>query len=108
MQPILPPTYSFQSPAGEDIQNWLHFCVEVEELVLLDLSGDVDASFLGNVRLFGWTRLEIVGLDFDVDFWLLFVLGVLEEEVEIGLYLWVGSGFNVIWSHLLLVAAEIC
>jgi hypothetical protein len=56
--------------------------------------------------LFGFL-FELVSLDFNVDFLHFLELGVLEEEVQVGVDLWVGGGFYVVGSHLLLVFVEV-
>lgn len=60
----------------QNVQDGSHFLVEVEQLILLDLSRYVDACLLWHVWIFRWTRLELVCLDLDVHFRLLLALWI--------------------------------
>ncbi len=60
----------------QNVQDGSHFLVEVEKLILLDLSRYVDACLLWYVWLFRRTRLELVCLDLDVHFLFLLALWI--------------------------------
>lgn len=97
----------FEGLRGENSQDGLYFLVEVEQLVLLYLSGSVDACLFGLVGRSGGTFLELVSLYLDGDLRRRLCVGIFEEEVQVGLYFGVWRGFDVVGSHLLLVFAEI-
>lgn len=92
---------------GEDSQNRLYLLVKAEEFVLFDLSGRVDACFLWLVGRRSGSFFELIGLDLDGDFRRRLCIGILEEEVKIGLYLRIRGRFDVIGGHLLLIPAEV-
>ena len=65
----------------QNVQDWLHFDVVVEEVVVLDLSDLVDACLLGHVFWSRRFRLEDVSLQFHFCFiWLHFAL--LSQEIR--------------------------
>lgn len=74
---------------------------------MLDLSSCVDACLFWPVGRWSWAFFEVVCLNFDGNFRGRLSVWIFEEEVEIGLYLGIGCGLDVIWCHFLLVLAEI-
>jgi hypothetical protein len=92
---------------GENSQNGLYFLLEVEQLVLLYLSGSIDACLFGPVGGRGGTLLELVSLYLNGDFRGRLCVGIFEEEVKVWLYFGVRRGLDVVGRHFLLVFAEI-
>lgn len=99
--------YAFQSFGGENGKDRFDFLIEVEELILLNLSGSVYSCFFGFVRRRRESFFELVGLYLDGDFRWRLGIGILQEEMKIGLYFGVGGWLDIVWSHFLLVLAEV-
>jgi hypothetical protein len=98
----------FEGLDHQDVQDWTHFKVEGEQLVGLDLGGDVYARFFGDVGG-GWgQRFELVRLDLYVCLGLFLAFWVFEEKVQVCLDLWVWGCFYVVGGHFFLVFVEIC
>jgi hypothetical protein len=71
------------------------------------LGGSVNPCLLGLVGRRRRSLFELIGLNFNGGLWRGLGVGILQEEVKIGLYLWIGCGLDIVRSHLFLIFAEI-
>lgn len=87
----------------QHVENRLNLTVKIKQVVVLNLSWLIEASFLGNVLGFGWQVLELVSLALDVYLdWSRFVL-IGQEVGQVHINSCWGPDLEVIGRGLMLL-----
>jgi hypothetical protein len=93
-----------QHLAGNGVEDRVDLTIKIEQLIVENLSFLVNSQFLWNKRLLAWKLLELVCHDRFVVLAAPFVIGVGQEEFEVGGDPGTRSRLDLIGVHLLLIA----